>query len=67
MVESDHLLPLTDRAAPAGDRLVGFGLTEGPGRRRPGQGTARRRFFCDNETRRHGAGLAPAMPLTLYR
>jgi hypothetical protein len=44
----DHIFVCTERGAPAADRLVEFGLTEGPPNRHPGQGTANRRFFFDN-------------------
>lgn len=44
----DHLFILTDIGAPAGDRLVDLGLTEGSHNTHPGQGTANRRFFFHN-------------------
>lgn len=48
MVEVDHVFICTARGAPAAERLVDFGLTEGPPNRHPGQGTACRRFFFQN-------------------
>ncbi len=44
----DHIFILTDVGAPAADKLVDFGLVEGPGNTHPGQGTANRRFFFQN-------------------
>ncbi len=46
--ELDHILIFTDIGAPAGDRLVDFGLTEGTPNIHPGQGTTNRRFFFHN-------------------
>jgi hypothetical protein len=48
-VELDHFFILTDVGAPdEADRLLRFGLTEGPPNRHPGQGTACRRFVFGN-------------------
>ncbi len=44
----DHLFICTAVGAPAADRLIAFGLTEGAPNQHPGQGTANRRFFFDN-------------------
>jgi hypothetical protein len=41
----DHLFISTDEGAPEAQRLVEFGLREGPANTHPGQGTANRRFF----------------------
>jgi hypothetical protein len=46
--EFDHLFIFTDIGAPAADRLVALGLTEGSSRTHPGQGTANRSFFFHN-------------------
>ena len=47
--ELDHIFILTQTAgAPAADKLVEFGLLEGPPNTHPGQGTANRRFFFQN-------------------
>ena len=46
--ELDHFFIFTDINAPAADRLVSFGLTEGTSNDHPGQGTACRRFFFHN-------------------
>ncbi len=46
--ELDHLFIFTDIDAPAADRLVSFGLTEGTSNVHPEQGTACRRFFFHN-------------------
>jgi hypothetical protein len=46
--EFDHLFIFTDIGAPAADRLVTLGLTEGSSRTHPGQGTANRSFFFHN-------------------
>ncbi|ETX06573.1 MAG: hypothetical protein ETSY2_16345 [Candidatus Entotheonella gemina] len=46
--ELDHVLICTHVDAPEADRLVNFGLTEGPSNVHPGQGTANRRFFFHN-------------------
>jgi hypothetical protein len=44
----DHLFIFTEIGAPAADRLVAFGLTEGSSNNHPGQGTVNRRFFFHN-------------------
>ncbi len=46
--ELDHLFILTKPGAPAAQKLIDFGLTEGPSNIHPGQGTANRRFFFQN-------------------
>ncbi len=46
--EFDHLFIFTEIGAPAADRLVTLGLTEGSSRTHPGQGTANRSFFFHN-------------------
>ena len=46
--EIDHVFVWTAAGAPAAERLVDFGLTEGPSNHHPGQGTANRRFFFRN-------------------
>ena len=46
--ELDHVFILTDVGAPGADKLVEFGLVEGPPNTHPGQGTANRRFFFKN-------------------
>jgi hypothetical protein len=46
--EFDHIFIFTDIGAPAADRLVALGLTEGSSRTHPGQGTANRSFFFHN-------------------
>jgi Glyoxalase-like domain len=46
--EIDHLLVFTSIDAPEAERLIAFGLCEGPRNQHPGQGTANRRFFFDN-------------------
>src|SRR5215211_5623996 len=46
--EFDHIFICTDIGAPAADRLIQLGLTEGPPNVHPGQGTANRRFFFRN-------------------
>jgi len=43
--ELDHLFICVSEEAPEADRLIEFGLTEGPRNTHPGQGTANRRFF----------------------
>ena len=48
MAEVDHIFICAARGAPAAERLIEFGLGEGPPNRHPGQGTANRRFFFDN-------------------
>jgi hypothetical protein len=44
----DHAFVCVAAGGPEGERLVRFGLTEGPPNRHPGQGTANRRFFFRN-------------------
>ena len=46
--ELDHVLICTQAGAPEADRLVDFGLTEGPANVHTNQGTANRRFFFHN-------------------
>ncbi len=46
--ELDHIFIWTTPQAPAADRLIDFGLTEGEPNIHPGQGTANRRFFFHN-------------------
>jgi hypothetical protein len=46
--ELDHLFVCVSEEAPEADRLIEFGLTEGPRNTHPGQGTANRRFFFQN-------------------
>jgi hypothetical protein len=46
--ELDHLFICTSIGAASADRLIQFGLTEGPSNVHPGQGTANRRFFFNN-------------------
>jgi hypothetical protein len=41
----DHVFLCTDPGAPEAQRLIEFGLAEGPANTHPGQGTANRRFF----------------------
>jgi hypothetical protein len=43
-MELDHLFVCTAPGAPEAERLVQFGLQEGPPNHHPGQGTANRRF-----------------------
>lgn len=47
-LELDHVFICTTVDAPAADRLVELGLTEGDPNVHPGQGTACRRFFFHN-------------------
>lgn len=47
-LELDHLFICADAGAPEADRLIEFGLKEGPSNIHPGQGTANRRFFFEN-------------------
>jgi len=47
-IELDHLFVCTSREAPEAERLVQFGLSEGPPNQHPGQGTACRRFSFAN-------------------
>ncbi len=46
--ELDHLFIWTEPGAPAAQKLIDFGLTEGPSNIHPDQGTANRRFFFQN-------------------
>src|SRR5215469_8226930 len=47
-IEVDHLFICTSREAPEAERLVQFGLHEGPPNQHTGQGTACRRFSFAN-------------------
>lgn len=47
-IELDHLFVCTALGAPEADKLVQFGLREGPPNEHPGQGTACRRFSFAN-------------------
>jgi len=47
-IELDHLFVCTGPGAPEADKLVRFGLHEGPPNQHPGQGTACRRFSFIN-------------------
>jgi hypothetical protein len=47
-IELDHLFVCTAPGAPEAERLVQFGLREGPPNEHPGQGTACRRFSFAN-------------------
>jgi len=47
-IELDHLFVCTSREAPEAEKLVQFGLHEGPPNQHPGQGTACRRFSFAN-------------------
>jgi Glyoxalase-like domain len=47
-IELDHLFVCTAPSAPEAERLVQFGLREGPPNQHPGQGTACRRFAFAN-------------------
>jgi hypothetical protein len=47
-VELDHLFVCTAPGAPEAEKLVQFGLHEGPPNQHPGQGTASRRFAFAN-------------------
>jgi len=47
-IELDHLFVCTAPGAPAAEKLVQFGLHEGPPNQHPGQGTACRRFAFGN-------------------
>lgn len=46
--EIAHLFICTAAGAPAAEKLLQFGLTEGSANVHPGQGTANRRFFFHN-------------------
>jgi hypothetical protein len=48
LVELDHLFVCTAVGAPEAEKLVQFGLLEGPPNQHPGQGTANRRFAFAN-------------------
>ena len=47
-IELDHLFVCTAPGAPEAEKLVQFGLHEGPPNQHPGQGTANRRFSFVN-------------------
>ena len=47
-IELDHLFVCTAPGAPEAERLVRFGLLEGPPNQHPGQGTTNRRFAFIN-------------------
>jgi hypothetical protein len=47
-MELDHLFVCTDPDAPEAEKLIQFGLREGPPNQHPGQGTACRRFAFSN-------------------
>lgn len=47
-IELDHLFVCTSAGAPQAEKLVQFGLREGPPNQHPGQGTANRRFAFAN-------------------
>jgi hypothetical protein len=47
-IELDHLFVCTAPGAPEAEKLVQFGLHEGPPNQHPGQGTANRRFTFAN-------------------
>jgi hypothetical protein len=47
-IELDHLFVCTALGAPEAEKLVQFGLHEGPPNQHPGQGTACRRFSFAN-------------------
>jgi hypothetical protein len=47
-IELDHLFVCTAPGAPEAEKLVRFGLREGPPNQHPGQGTANRRFAFAN-------------------
>jgi hypothetical protein len=47
-IELDHLFVCTAPGAPEAEKLVQFGLREGPQNQHPGQGTANRRFAFAN-------------------
>jgi hypothetical protein len=47
-MELDHLFVCTAPGAPEAERLIRFGLCEGPPNQHPGQGTANRRFAFVN-------------------
>jgi hypothetical protein len=47
-IELDHLFVCTSPGAPEAEKLIQFGLREGPPNQHRGQGTANRRFHFDN-------------------
>jgi len=47
-LELDHVFVCVNAGAPEADRLIQFGLREGPSNQHAGQGTANRRFFFAN-------------------
>jgi len=47
-IELDHLFVCTAQGAPEAERLIRYGLHEGPPNQHPGQGTANRRFAFSN-------------------
>jgi hypothetical protein len=47
-IELDHLFVCASPGAPEAEKLVEFGLQEGPPNQHPGQGTANRRFSFAN-------------------
>lgn len=47
-IELDHLFVCSAPGAPEAERLIQFGLREGPPNQHPGQGTACRRFAFEN-------------------
>ncbi len=47
-IELDHLFVCTALGAPEAEKLIQFGLHEGPPNQHPGQGTACRRFAFAN-------------------
>lgn len=47
-MEVDHIYICTEKKAPAGEKLIDFGLIEGFCNTHPGQGTANRRFYFHN-------------------
>ncbi len=47
-IELDHLFVCAAQGAPEAEKLVQFGLREGPPNQHPGQGTANRRFAFAN-------------------
>ena len=47
-IELDHIFVCSSPGAPEADRLLRFGLKEGPSNRHEGQGTANRRFSFKN-------------------
>lgn len=47
-IELDHLFICTAPGAPEAEKLIQFGLREGPPNKHPGQGTSNRRFAFSN-------------------